>query len=126
MSVIVDTSVIVDHLRNDPRAVNLMTELLKRDRVWAAAPTRTEIIAGLRPDELEPMAKLFDVLSWIEIDIQIADDAGQLARKYQRSHGGIDTVDYLIAAAAQARGGSLVTLNVRHFPMFPDLEPAYR
>jgi predicted nucleic acid-binding protein len=126
VSVIVDTSVIVDHLRNDPRAVNLMTELLKRDRVWAATPTRTEIIAGLRPDELEPMAKLFDVLSWIEIDIQIADDAGQLARKYQRSHGGIDTVDYLIAAAAQARGGSLVTLNVRHFPMFPDLEPAYR
>lgn len=126
MSVIVDTSVIVDHLRNDPRAVNLMTELLKRDRVWAATPTRTEIIAGLRPDELEPMAKLFDVLSWIEIDTQIADDAGQLARKYQRSHGGIDTVDYLIAAAAQARGGSLVTLNVRHFPMFPDLEPAYR
>lgn len=126
MSVIVDTSVIVDHLRNDPRAVNLLTELLKRDRVWAATPTRTEIIAGLRPDELEPMAKLFDVLSWIEIDIHIADDAGQLARKYQRSHGGIDTVDYLIAAAAQARGGSLVTLNVRHFPMFPDLEPAYR
>jgi hypothetical protein len=126
VSVIVDTSVIVDHLRNDPRAVNLMTELLKRDRVWAATPTRTEIIAGLRPDELEPMAKLFDVLSWIEIDTQIADDAGQLARKYQRSHGGIDTVDYLIAAAAQARGGSLVTLNVRHFPMFPDLEPAYR
>lgn len=126
MSVVVDTSVIVDHLRNDPRAVNLMTDLLKQDRVWAATPTRTEIIAGLRPDELEPIAKLFDVLSWIEIDIEIADGAGQLARKYRRSHGGIDTVDYLIAAAAQSIGASLVTLNVRHFPMFPDLEPAYR
>lgn len=126
MSVVVDTSVVVDHLRNDPRAVNLMTDLLKRDRVWAATPTRTEIIAGLRPDELEPMAKLFDVLSWIEIDIEIADGAGQLARMYRRSHGGIDTVDYLIAAAAQSIGASLVTLNVRHFPMFPDLEPAYR
>ena len=126
MSVVVDTSVIVDHLRNDPRAVNLMTGLLKQDRVWAATPTRTEIIAGLRPDELEPMAKLFDVLSWIEIDIEIADGAGQLARTYRRSHGGIDTVDYLIAAAAQSIGASLVTLNVRHFPMFPDLEPAYR
>jgi predicted nucleic acid-binding protein len=126
VSVIVDTSVIVDHLRNDSRAVILMTDLLNQDRVWAATPTRTEIMAGLRADELEPMAKLFDVLSWVEIDIAVADGAGQLARRYRRSHGGIDTVDYLIAAAAQSMGASLVTLNVRHFPMFPDLEPAYR
>ena len=126
MSVLVDTSVFVDHLRNDPRAVNLISDLLKQDRVWAATPTRTEIIAGLRPGELEPMGKLFDVLSWIEIDIEIADGAGQLARTYLRSHRGIDTVDYLIAAAALSIGAPLVTLNVRHFPMFPDLEPAYR
>ncbi len=35
-------------------------------------------------------------------------------------------MDYLIAAAAESIGASLVTLNVRHFPMFPDLEPPYR
>jgi predicted nucleic acid-binding protein len=34
-------------------------------------------------------------------------------------------VDYLIAAAAQSIGATLVTLDVRHFPMFADLEPAY-
>lgn len=126
MTVLVDTAVIVDHLRNDPRAVHLVTELFEReDRLWAATPTRTEIIAGLRRNELEPMAKLFAVLSWVEIDARIADAAGELARRYRRSHGGIDTVDYLIAAAAQSIGASLVTLNVRHFPMFPALRPAY-
>lgn len=127
MTVLVDTPVIVDHLRNDPRAVGLMDDLFGReDRVWAATPTRTEIIAGLRQHELEPMGQLFAVMSWIDIDAVIADAAGQLAQRYHRSHGGIDTVDYLIAAAAQSIGASLVTLNVRHFPMFPDLEPAYR
>jgi predicted nucleic acid-binding protein len=126
VTVLVDTSVIVDHLRNDPRAVDLMTDLLVRgDRVWAATPTRTEIIAALRPHELEPMGMLFSVMSWVDIDAGIADAAGELARRYRASHGGIDTVDYLIAAAAQSIGASLVTLNVRHFPMFPDLEPAY-
>ena len=126
MTVLIDTSVIVDHLRNDPRAVRLMADLLAReDRVWAATPTRTEIIAGLREREVEAMGKLLAILSWVEIDIQVADAAGDLARRYRRSHGGIDTVDYLIAAAAQSIGADLVTLNVRHFPMFSGLTPAY-
>jgi hypothetical protein len=94
--------------------------------VWAATPTGTEIIAGIRPRELEPLRLLFDVMSWIDIDADVADAAGELARRYRASHARIDTVDYLIAAAAQSIGVSLVTLNVRHFPMFPDLEPAYR
>lgn len=126
MTFLLDTSIIVDHLRNDPRAVSLIAGLLENeDRVWAATPTRTEILAGIRPKEAKPMAMLFDVLSWIEIDVLIADAAGELARRYRRSHSGIDTVDYLIAAAAQSIGASLVTLNVRHFPMFPELKPAY-
>jgi predicted nucleic acid-binding protein len=127
VTVLVDTSVIVDHLRNDPRAVALMTDLLgSGDRVWAATPTRTEIIAGIRPHENEPMHLLFDVMSWVDIDFDVADAAGELARRYRTSHGGIDTVDYLIAAAARSIGASLVTLNVRQFPMFPGLEAAYR
>ena len=103
-----------------------MADLLAgEERVWAATPTRTEIIAGLRAHEVEPMGKLFAVLAWVEIDTAVADAAGELARRYHRSHGGIDTVDYLIAAAAESIDASLVTLNVRHFPMFSDLTPAY-
>jgi predicted nucleic acid-binding protein len=56
----------------------------------------------------------------------VADRAGVLARQYRSSHVGIDTTDYLIAAAAKSIDADLVTLNVKHFPMFPALEPAYR
>lgn len=127
MTVLIDTPVIVDHLRNDLRAVGLLTDLLGReDHVWAATPTRTEIIAGLRPREQAPMSELFNILTWIDIDVEIADGAGELARRYRASHAGIDTTDYLIAAAARSIGASLLTLNVKHFPMFAGLEPAYR
>lgn len=61
----------------------------------------------------------------IDIDASIADAAGELARRYRRSHTGIDTTDYLIAAAAQSVSATVVTLDVRHFPMFPGLTPAY-
>jgi predicted nucleic acid-binding protein len=127
VTVLLDTPVIIDHLRDDPRATRLLTDLLEREeRVWAATPSRTEILAGIRPAEQAPMSELFEVLSWVEIDVRIADAAGLLAQRYRFSHGGIDTVDYLIAAAAQSIGADLVTLNVKHFPMFPALEPAYR
>lgn len=41
------------------------------------------------------------------------------------SHRGIDDVDYLIAATAIVVDADLLTTNVRHFPMFPDLQPPY-
>jgi predicted nucleic acid-binding protein len=40
------------------------------------------------------------------------------------SHG-IDIPDAIIAATAEHHGLKLATLNVRHFPMFRKLKPAY-
>jgi predicted nucleic acid-binding protein len=44
---------------------------------------------------------------------------------YRRSHQGIDSIDLLLAAATERFGAELLTRNVRHFPMFPGLRPAY-
>lgn len=126
MTVLVDTTVLIDHLRGDQRALRLLETLFAReDRVWAAVPTRTEVIAGMRHGEQPAIDELFGILSWVEIDVAVADRAGELARQYSRSHSGIDTTDYLIAAAAQSIGAQLVTLNVRHYPMFERLAPPY-
>jgi predicted nucleic acid-binding protein len=126
VTVLVDTSIIVDHLRADERASALLERLfLENERVWAAVPTRTEVLAGVRTRERAAMESLFELMSWIEIDVALADAAGELARRYRASHSGIDTTDYLIAAGAESVGARLVTLNVKHFPMFPGLERAY-
>jgi predicted nucleic acid-binding protein len=41
------------------------------------------------------------------------------------SHHGIDGADLAIAATAILTGAELLTLNVRHFPMFPTLRRPY-
>ena len=38
------------------------------------------------------------------------------------SHSGIGLADYVIAATVDLRGYELGTLNVRHYPMLPNLE----
>ncbi len=56
---------------------------------------------------------------------EISRTAGLLARRYRASYGGIDDVDYLIAASAIVVDAELVTTNVSHYPMLEGLEPAY-
>ena len=126
MTVLVDTPILIDHLRGDARALRLLSALFdEEDRVWAATPTRTEVIAGLRLGEESGVAELFGILSWVDIDVAVADAAGEFARLYSRSHAGIGTTDYLIAAAALSIGARLVTLNVRHYPMMEGLAQPY-
>jgi predicted nucleic acid-binding protein len=123
----VDTSVLIDHLRGDARAVQrLRSAVLSGDELWSATVVRSEILAGARPGEAASISALLDQLQWMDITVDVADSAGRLAARFLRSHSGVDTIDYLIAACVQKLDARLLTLNVRHFPMFPDLEPAYR
>jgi predicted nucleic acid-binding protein len=59
-------------------------------------------------------------LVWHRVDAEVAEKAGELGRTWLRSHG-MDAADLAIAATALGIGARLVTLNVRHFPMFADL-----
>ncbi len=87
--------------------------------------TKTEVLAGMRHSEERATRRLLDVIVWIEVSNRIAEDAGSLARRYLRSHPGVDLVDYVIAATRDDLDVPLWTLNVRHFPMLPDLDPPY-
>jgi predicted nucleic acid-binding protein len=126
MVLVIDTSVLIDHLRGDERATGLLVELAGGDdELWSVAVVRTEILAGMRRGEERATLGLLDALEWQDVTIEVADRAGQLARRYLKSHPGVDTVDYLIAAATQLLGGRLLTQNTKHFPMFTGLKPAY-
>jgi predicted nucleic acid-binding protein len=87
--------------------------------------TRTELIAGSRSHQERALAPLLRWISWIDVDQAIADEAGSLIAGYRASHGGIDIVDYVIAATANVRGAALWTTNRRHFPMLGELPDPY-
>lgn len=117
---------LIDFLRGDDRAVSLLTEAAADgDQLWGVVVTRTELLAGMRSRERRPTQALLDSLRWQAVDLELADRAGELARRHRRSHPGVDIADYLVAAGVELLGATLLTQNVRHFPMFPDLERAY-
>jgi hypothetical protein len=123
---LLDTSVAVDHLRGYRPATLLIEDLVRsRDSLVASELTRFELLAGARPDEHDDLESFFSVLDWIPVTEDVTRRAGEFARTYRRSHSGIGVVGYLLAGTVCAVSAELVTINVRHFPMFDDLRPPY-
>jgi predicted nucleic acid-binding protein len=121
---ILDSTILVDHLRGLDEARTFLRSL---DDVPACSEvTRTEIIRGLRGPERAAAEELFSVLAWVSVDGRISRRAGDLGRRYRRSHQGLALADLIIGATALELGEPLATLNVRNFPMFRDLRPPYR
>ena len=126
MTVVVDTSVLIEVLRGDERAQALLTTAIADgERIVGSVLSRVEVLAGMRPHEERETRHLFDSLEWLVVDADLADRAGELASSYVRSHPGIDPVDYVIAATAERLDAALWTHNLKHFPMFPGLQRPY-
>jgi predicted nucleic acid-binding protein len=122
VSALADTSVLVDYLRGVEPARDLLRSAFERDEIVAASVlTRIELSIGMRPSERRATDALVGALRWVTVDTTVAAQADALARRYARSHSGIDAVDYCVAASALVNGLELWTLNIRHFPMFDGL-----
>lgn len=85
-----------------------------------------ELTGGMRTSERREVWNLLASLRAEPVSEVIGRRAGELKRHYGRSHSGIGIAAYLVAATVEYHGADLATLNVRHFPMFPDLEPPFR
>ena len=120
---VLDTTVIVDILRGSPAALAWVTSVERR--LVASEVTRVEILRGLRSRERGPAERAFAGLRWEGVNESIARRAGDLGRRWRRSHTSIGLADLLIAATAIELGANLATSDIRHYPMFPGLAPPY-
>lgn len=123
MTVFLDSSVLIDFIRRTPAAVHVVgqvTELAVSSEIC-----RVEVGRGLRSHEEALAVELFDLIEWIPVNEPVAALAMELGRIWGRSHSGIGAADLVIAATAELTRSSLLTLNVKHFPMIDGLLPAY-
>lgn len=126
MRIVIDSSVLIDEVNGHAPARELIRGTLEReDEVWSSYVVRTEVLVGMRAGEEERTLGLLRLIRWAGVDEVDSDAAGELGRRYRRSRPGIDTPDLLLAALAQRLGAQLLTMNVKHFPMFPGLKPPY-
>lgn len=120
---LIDTCIVIDFLRRNPRARDFLQTL-------AAPPSLsvisvTEVLAGIKSaDERRIFEELATSSRLLIVDLAVARMAGDYVRRFKASHS-VDAVDALIAATAAHHSLPLATLNLKHFPMFPNLDRPY-
>ncbi len=124
--IVLDTCILIDHLRDVDEAADAVDAALEAGETLAASVvTKVELLTGMRSHERKATREVMAKLHWIGVDDQIAELAGEMGRRYRRSHTGIGPIDCLVAATAEQQSAELWTRNIKHFPMFPKLLPPY-
>ena len=116
MNALLDTDILIDHLRGVSEAKDLLMELAATGTPAISVITVAEIEAGTRDPEREQVENLLSSLPGLPIDVAIARKAGHYRTQYAKTHG-VLLPDALIAATAAMHGCKLYTLNSKHYPM---------
>ena len=121
MRIYVDSDILIWHLRGEPRATALLRSLSSEPgaELWTGALQRAEVLFFARPSEASSTRTLLSRFKTAPVTQNVVDDAAEIFRAWNPSHG-IDVHDALLAATILDTGGRLYTQNIKHFPM-PDL-----
>lgn len=114
---LLDSNVVIWHLRGQEAVVSRVAHLSQRGRLGLSVITRAEVIQGMREPEREGTYTFLDACETLPIDQAAADRAGEIVRSYRTRGVTIDLPDALIGATALESGIPLFTCNTRHFPM---------
>jgi predicted nucleic acid-binding protein len=120
---LVDSDILIAHLRGVAAARDWLEDTRRETGPLAiSAVTITEVAGVMRSGERREVNRLLATMRRFPVSEPVAWRAAGFMRTYRRSHQGIGLGDYLIAGTADIEGLELATLNVKHFPMFVDLE----
>jgi tRNA(fMet)-specific endonuclease VapC len=120
--VLLDSSVIIDHLNGRHGRTEFLERLMEQGRVLACCSVNiTEVYAGLRSGEEAETVAFIDSLEYLPVTPEIARQSGLLRRDWQRKGHTLSYTDVTIAAVALDYRVPLVTDNRKHFPM-PELK----
>lgn len=120
--IVVDTSVIVDFLRQKEKQSSLLYSLaISRQSLLVSIITHTELFAGKsvweNPAAKRELEQVFSQLQLVPLTANLSLKAGQI-----RAQSNTDLIDAIIAATAIDSSSSLATLNVRHFSAISHLQ----
>ena len=120
ISCIVDTDILIDHLRGRQYAIRLLERWNESGLLAISVITQLEIYQGVRPDEVVRTDALLESPVSLDVDVSLARLTGTLIGEFRRRGITVSMADAIIGATALQRRVPLLTNNVRDYP-FPEL-----
>lgn len=119
--VVVDTDILIDHLRGMKRAKEIILKIRRREVIgYISAVTEAELISGeecRKLDKKREVKELIDLFTKINVSNKIAEKAGDFRRDY-----GTPLIDSLIAATAFYQKAVIWTRNLKHYKKIEEVK----
>jgi predicted nucleic acid-binding protein len=115
---LLDTDALIDFSRGvEPATSWILSWIDGADIVAVCAVSVAEFYSGLSAEQAQRWQPFISSLTYWDVGRQAAMQSGQ--ERYRLARGGraITTTDALIACVAREQGATLVTGNVKDFPM---------
>ena len=120
---LIDTDVLIEYLLGSPQAGQALEGL--DGPLFLCAISIAELYAGVKGRREEQALEIFlQAFVIVPVDERLARQAGRLRQQFYPSHG-TGLADALVAAAAQEVSATLLTFNLRHYPMLKDARAPY-
>jgi predicted nucleic acid-binding protein len=115
---LLDTTALIDFSKGKEPAFSLIHRFIEHgDEVGVSPINVTEFYAGLAPAQREVWDAFFEPLLLWPISLAAAKQAGRFRYDFARRGITLSTTDALVAAVAREVGATLVTSNVKDYPM---------
>jgi len=119
---LLDSNVVIDWLNGRAPAPALLDELNScGDILTVNAITITETYSGIAQRDVESIGRVLASFEYWQIDFRVARLAGEFRYRYARLGRPLAVPDVLLAAHAVTEDSTLITANVKDFPM-PELK----
>jgi len=114
---LLDTDILIWILRSKTEIIEKISALKEKSPLYISVISIAEIYKNIYPSELSNTELLLGQHIVFNVDQQVAKIAGLYWQEYIKKVKLLSLSDCLIAATANIHDVTLITLNVKHFPM---------
>jgi len=115
---VLDSDAVIDFLAGVARSVALLEGLRERgESLYVSDAVIAEVYAGVRPKDRDGVRRVLTAFTFLPTGPADAELAGCWRHDYARRGISLSTADMLIAATAYAHQATIVTGNVKDYPM---------
>ncbi len=115
---LLDADVVIDWLLGFPSSVALVKDLHERgESLCTSAVVVAEIHSGVRPAEAGVADAFLESCTYLPAGYEDARQAGRWRHEFAQRGIALSTTDMLVAATALSHQATIVTGNVKDYPM---------
>lgn len=114
---LLDTDIVIWALRNNQQIVSFLLDLSESDSLGLSTLTIAEVYKNIFPTEIFQTEEFIHKHIIYGVDEDVAKQGGLYWQEYSKQFKALNIIDCMIASTAYINDLTLVTLNVKHYPM---------